>query len=115
MGPDVKVPAHAANRYTRPPNRLKVRPQQEVHLVARGAQTRAIIAAECPAADHANFHRGMRIDKKRHSACRVPFQNRLAWLLLGAQDGVFGGFGHAELHDLLGWDLDRFTRRWIAS
>ena len=32
-----------------------------------------------------------------------------------AEDGVLGSFGHAELHDAFGFDLDRFARRWVAS
>lgn len=31
------------------------------------------------------------------------------------QDSFFGDLGDAELHDLLSWDLDRFTRCWVAA
>src|SRR6266446_5240775 len=34
--------------------------------------------------------------------------------LLGAQDGVFGSFGDAELYDAFGRDLDLFARSGIA-
>ena len=36
-------------------------------------------------------------------------------VLIRAQDGVLGSFGHAELHDALGFDLDRFARCRVAS
>src|SRR5215467_14788747 len=35
--------------------------------------------------------------------------------LLLAEDGVFGSLGHAELHDALGWDLDRFAGLRITA
>ena len=35
--------------------------------------------------------------------------------LLGAEDGVFRGFGDAELHDALGLDLDLFAGLRIAA
>ena len=35
--------------------------------------------------------------------------------LLGAEDRVFGGFRHAELHDLLGGDLDLRAGGGIAA
>ena len=34
---------------------------------------------------------------------------------LGAEDRVLGGLGHAELHDLLGGDLDLGARGRIAA
>jgi len=38
----------------------------------------------------------------------------LGAVLLRAQDGVLGRFGDPELHNALGFDLDRFTSRRIA-
>ena len=35
--------------------------------------------------------------------------------LLGAEDRVLGRFGHAELHDALGLDLDGFARGRVAT
>ena len=35
--------------------------------------------------------------------------------LLGTEDGVLGSFGHAELHDALGGDLNLFARGRIAT
>ena len=37
------------------------------------------------------------------------------WCLLGDEDGVFCGFGDAELHDLLGGDLDGLACGRIAT
>jgi len=36
-------------------------------------------------------------------------------LFFDAQDRVFGRFGHAELHDFLGLDLDRLAGRRIPA
>ena len=36
-------------------------------------------------------------------------------LLLGAENGILGGLSDAELHDLLGRDLDLFAGRGIAA
>ena len=44
---------------------------------------------------------------------RVPF---LLWTeLLGSEDCVLGGFGHAEFDHALGSDLDRFASGGIAT
>ncbi len=44
---------------------------------------------------------------------RVPL--KVGLILLRAEDGVFGGFGDAELHDALGLDLDRFAGGRITT
>src|SRR5581483_806908 len=39
----------------------------------------------------------------------------LSFLRLRGNDRVLYGFCHAELHHLLGWNLDRFARRGVAA
>ena len=52
--------------------------------------------------------------RKRHpERVRVPVGKELS--LLGAEDGVLGGLGDAELHDALGRDLDLFAGGRVAA
>ncbi len=44
-----------------------------------------------------------------------PGPNETLRLLLGAEDGVFGGLGDAELDDAFGGNLDLFTGGRVAA
>lgn len=52
-------------------------------------------------------------NKGRRNFLRPTTQ--LNWLLLAAQNCVFGGFGNAEFHHALSGNLDGFASRGIAS
>jgi hypothetical protein len=45
----------------------------------------------------------------------APRRNRWFGLLLDAEDGIFGGFGHAELDDALGGNLNGLASLRVAA
>jgi hypothetical protein len=59
--------------------------------------------------------RGARTRPQKRRSLRSAFWRASRERLLGAEDRVLGGLGHAELHDLLGLDLDRFAGGRVAT
>jgi len=133
---DGEVAGGTADGHTILAHGLEVGAEQEMDFLSGATEHGAVVAPHGPATDNGDFHHSKsssfpfppprsRFDyenddeedfETKKSALKIPERPRDKLSeLLAAEDGVFRGFGDAELHDSLGRDRNGFAGLGVAA